>query len=275
MKDAERTDAQAVTKASQSNLAFAFAGLPAETRRDMTTFYAFCRIVDDIADEKDDPAEEKKLKLQRWFDVFDDKVEEPTEFEVEVRELSHRYQVATVHFQEILRGVEMDFTIDSYRSFDDLKKYCHRVAAEVGLVSARIFGCRHAGTDAYAVNLGLALQVTNILRDVGEDWREYGRIYLPQEDREKFDYSESDLAAGLRNEAFLALMRFEAERAHTFFQRARASLPDADRKAMRAAEAMRRIYQSLLRRMERDGFRVFEKRYSVPKWRKVLAVVGI
>lgn len=274
MSEADHTDASEVTKASQSNLAFAFAFLPEGIRRDMTTFYAFCRVVDDIADE---PAEdsERVTQLGRWFDVFDDKAEGLNAFEKEVRDLPRRHEIRLDHFREILRGVEMDFTINRYATFNDLRRYCHRVAAEVGLVSAQIFGCRHAGTDAYAVNLGLALQITNILRDVGQDWKDFERIYLPQEDMEEAGYSEEELRQGVHNEAFVRLMEREAERAHTFFQRAKACLPNEDRKAMRAAESMRRIYQSLLSRMERGGFRVFENRYSVPKWRKVFALLGV
>ncbi|MEM9480748.1 MAG: squalene/phytoene synthase family protein [Verrucomicrobiota bacterium] len=274
MNDIADTDAQEITKASQSNLAFAFAFLPEKTRRDMSTFYAFCRVVDDIADEPSDLASRQE-QLGRWFSVFEGDAPELTKFETKVLDLATEYKVRHEHFLEILRGVEMDFTIDRYGSFDDLKQYCHRVAGEVGLVSAKIFGASHAGTDAYAINLGLALQITNILRDVGQDWKEFERIYLPGEDLEQFGYGEELLKKGRHDAAFVALMRFEAERARTFFLRAKACLPDGDRKVMRAAEAMRRIYGSLLNRMERDGFRVFERRYTVPKWRKVMALLGI
>ncbi|MEM0898054.1 MAG: squalene/phytoene synthase family protein [Verrucomicrobiota bacterium] len=274
MSDVVEMDAVEITKASQSNLAFAFAFLPENTRRDISTFYAFCRVVDDLADEPEERADREE-KLRRWFAVLDGRADDRSRFEEEVLNLARSHNVRHEHFREILRGVEMDFTIDRYRTFEDLKQYCHRVAGEVGLVSAKIFGAAQAGTDAYAINLGLALQVTNILRDVGQDWREFGRIYLPGEDLEKFGYGEELLKEGVHNDAFLSLMRFEAGRARKYFQRAKACLPGRDRRVMRAAEAMRRIYSVLLDRMERDRFRVFERRYTVPKWRKVLALLGI
>ncbi len=165
--------------------------------------------------------------------------------------------------EEIIDGVEMDLTIRRYETFAALREYCYRVASAVGLVEHRNFWL-HATRPAaqYAIELGLALQVTNILRDVGKDLAN-GRIYLPQEDLARFDYSEADLTARVYDDRFVRLMQFEAERAHEHFQKAAAFLPREDRRAMVSAEIMASIYHALLRQMERDRFRVFERDYGL------------
>jgi phytoene synthase len=168
----------------------------------------------------------------------------------------------------------MDLDGANYATWEDLRLYCYRVASAVGLVSIEIFGCREPASREYAIELGLALQLTNILRDVGEDWRNGGRIYLPREDLARFGYTTDDLAAGRRNDAFLALMRFETQRARGFYARAIALLPAGDRRALVAAEIMRTIYTRLLDRMERDGFHVFTQRYRLSRLAKLAAICG-
>jgi len=158
----------------------------------------------------------------------------------------------------------MDLRILRYPTFKDLRVYCYRVASAVGLVSIEIFGYRNARCREYAINLGLALQMTNIIRDVWKDFQA-GRIYLPQEDLIRFHYSEAELAKQQSNEQFRQLMEFEASRAHEFFRRAAAELPPEDRRAMAPAEIMGSIYRGLLRRIELDKYRVFEKEYRLSK----------
>jgi phytoene synthase len=169
--------------------------------------------------------------------------------------------------EEIIAGVEMDLSISRYATFEELRVYCYRVASAVGLVSIEIFGYRNPTCKEYAIQLGLALQVTNIIRDVGKDLRD-GRIYLPREDLARFDYSETELQDRKYNERFVRLMEFEAGRARQFFARAAALLPREDRKSMVAAEIMGSVYRGLLRRMELDKFRVFEKEYRLNKLEK-------
>jgi phytoene synthase len=190
-----------------------------------------------------------------------------------VRDLIARYRLSLVDLFDIISGVEMDLAATTYATWDDLRLYCHRVASAVGLISIAIFGCREAASRDYALSLGLALQLTNILRDVGEDWRNGGRIYLPREDLARFCYTPDDLAASHHNDAFLALMRFEAARARAFYAEAIAARPAADRRALVAAEIMRRVYTAILDRMERDGFRVFDRRYRLNRLEK-LAIVA-
>jgi phytoene synthase len=170
-------------------------------------------------------------------------------------------------FEEIIAGVEMDLTIRRYATLEELRVYCYRVASAVGLVSIEIFGYRNAGCKPYAVELGLALQMTNIIRDVGKDLQD-GRIYLPLEDLARFNYSVTDLEDRRYNECFLRLMEFEAARARDFFSHAAAALPSEDRKTMAPAEIMASIYRGLLRQIELDKFRVFEKEYRLSKLEK-------
>ncbi|MEA3207998.1 MAG: 15-cis-phytoene synthase [Chthoniobacter sp.] len=265
-------DAQQITRASKSNLALAFISLPPERREDITVFYAWCRVVDDIADDPGVPREERRMALDRWRAALEGPVSDEPALAVPVRALIAKYRLPLQHWLEIVAGVEMDLDGASYATWEDLRLYCYRVASAVGLVSIEIFGCREPASREYAVALGLALQLTNILRDVGEDWRNGGRIYLPREDLARFSYTAEDLAAGRRNDAFFALMGFEAERARSFYAQAVALRPAGDRRALVAAEIMRAVYSRILARMERDGFRIFTQRYRLSRIEKLAAI---
>lgn len=247
-----------------SNLAFALCVLPAARREDALVFYRFCRILDDIADEPDLGEAERREALEGWQRALSI---EPELLPSDIAGVIERNGVDRHLLLEILEGVRTDLTVRRYATFEDVRRYCWRVASAVGLVSIRIFGCVDPASEAYAEALGLALQWTNILRDVGEDARN-GRIYLPQDELERFGVTEEDILAGVRSEAFDRLIRFQASRAKSFFAAAR--LPATDRRALVPAEIMRAIYSALLARMERDGFDVFGKRYRVSTSRKFL-----
>jgi phytoene synthase len=266
-------NATKITRASKSNLALAFVSLNAERRRDITTFYAFCRVIDDIADDSGLEVEEKRRRLNEWREWL--RAARPNESEIaaEVRGLMSKYSLRPEMLEEIIAGVEMDLTIQRYPTFEELRLYCYRVASAVGLVSIEIFGYRNAACKDYAVQLGLALQTTNIIRDVGKDLQA-GRIYLPQEDLARFAYSEEELLARRYNERFVQLMEFEAGRGRQFFARAAEVLPREDRRSMVAAEIMASIYRGLLRRMGLDKFRVFEKEYKLNKLEKAGRITG-
>lgn len=266
-------DAHAITRASKSNLALAFVSLPRERRDDITVFYAWCRVIDDIADDPGESTAQRQAALDLWKEALVTPVPGDPPLGAPVRALIAKYRLPVDHFLEIIAGVEMDLAGVSYETWEDLRLYCHRVASVVGLISIDIFGCRDEGSKIYAVELGLALQLTNILRDVGQDFANGGRIYLPRHDLARFGYSVEDLAAGRRNEAFLALMKFETARAREFYARAVAALPPPDRRALTAAEIMRGVYSRLLERMERDGFQVFTQRYSLSRLQK-LAIIA-
>jgi phytoene synthase len=271
----ETLSAEAITKASKSNLALALIALPRERRRDMTTFYAFCRIVDDIADEPSVPAENKRVQLDTWRRAVGEEFSGEPPLAHEVRALIAKYRIDTNLFREVIAGCEMDLGGARYETFEDLRLYCYRVASAVGLVSIEVFGYKNPACKKYALDLGMALQLTNILRDVGQDFENGGRVYLPLEDLRRFGFSPDDLAGKANDENFRALMEFETERALTFYGSAVASLPREDRKSMIAAEIMREVYGRMLARMRSEGFRVFEKRYSLSKLEKTAIVARV
>jgi len=266
-------NAAKITRDSKSNLALAFVALGRERRNDITIFYAFCRVVDDIADSTEATFDQKAADLRRWRKWIRESTADEPALARDVRGLYAKYAITPAMLDEIIDGVEMDVGNVRYQTFEDLRLYCYRVASAVGLVSIEIFGYRNAACRDYAVQLGLALQMTNIIRDVGKDLSS-GRIYLPQEDLARFDYPETDLRGRKHNDAFVQLMEFEAGRAEQFFSQAAALLPREDRRSMVAAEIMASVYHALLLRMKRDRFRVFDKEYRLSKIQKSGRVAG-
>lgn len=264
------SEAAAITQSSKSNLAFAFLCLPKDRRDDMVTFYAFCRVVDDLADEPDIPMKEKRAGLDSWIQCFQEGGKAENSLQSETLKLRDRYGIDNQLFLDLIEGCESD--LDPHRRFgnwDELKDYTYRVASIVGLISIRIFGCVSEQSEKYAVALGHALQLTNILRDVGEDLDDRVRIYLPENDMARFQYTERDLIGRVYDSRFINMMHYIAERAENYYQEAIANVPECDKKALRAAEGMRRIYHGILQKMREDDFKVFEKRYSLPKWKKL------
>jgi 15-cis-phytoene synthase len=267
-------EATQITKKSRSNLAFAFISLPKEKRKDITTFYAFCRQVDDAADDPGVPIEERRRWLTGWRRWLVEAGPGEPAFAADVRQIIEKYRIDRQLFEEILLGVETDLESVRFKDFQALASYCYRVASAVGLVSIEIFGYRNEKCKEYARCLGMALQLTNIIRDVNKDLGNGGRVYLPLSEMGMFGYSEADLYKQVYDRRFVQLMQFQAERAHAFFRQARYVLPNEDRKAMVAAEGMRAIYLKLLQRMEKDGFKVFEKVYRVDRIQKGLIVLA-
>lgn len=263
------TEAQAITQSSRSNLALAFIVLPKDRRSDICDFYAFCRVVDDIADGEL-PREEKKAGLDAWRRALGESFTGEPALAPVLRALIAKYSLPVDHFHEIISGVEMDLNGALYESWEDLRGYCHRVASVVGLVSIVIFGARDPASREYALNLGLALQLTNILRDVGQDFANEGRIYLPQSDMKEFGVTRQDIAAGRRSDGFLALMDFTAARAEAYYRAA--VVPPGDRRALAASQIMRHVYHKLLGKMQKDRWQVFDRRYRLSKFAKLLAV---
>jgi phytoene synthase len=256
-----------ITRASKSNLAFSFIAMSGARRRDITTFYAFCRVIDDIVDDNQRDSDAKRRELALWRKSLRSETAGEPALAKPVRDLMSRYPITPEMLEEIITGVEMDIDIRRYATWDELRVYCHRVASAVGLVSIEIFGYRNPRCRDYAIALGLALQVTNIIRDVASDLRA-DRIYLPGEDLAQFDYTEEDLRNGVTDTRFIQLMTFEAGRAKKFFAESTSLLPREDHRSMLPAEIMRSIYQALLRRMKLDNFRMFEKDYRLSKTEK-------
>ena len=256
-----------ITRASKSNLAFAFVAMSGARRRDITTFYAFCRVIDDIADDDRRDQETKRRELVMWRQSLRGQFADEPALARPVRQLIATYRITPEMLEEIITGVEMDIDLRRYATWEELRVYCHRVASAVGLVSIEIFGYKNPQCRNYAIALGLALQMTNIIRDVAIDLKA-DRIYLPQEDLARFNYREDDLRNGVSDLRFIQLMNFEAARSENLFAEATNLLPPEDRRSMLPAEIMRSIYQALLRRMKLDNFRIFEKDYRLSKIEK-------
>lgn len=263
------SEAQEITRKAKSNLAFALLSLPKENRDDVTIFYAFCRVIDDIADEPNNSLEEKISGLNHWQAVLNDEVTDPEPLEAAVLNLRNKHGIPKEHFLDLIEGCRMDLQPQRFETWEELQTYTHRVASTVGLVCLPLFGATHPDSPAYAEKLGHALQLTNILRDVGEDLENENRIYLPLQDLARFDYTEKDLEAKVYDERFQALMHYQASRAAQLFSEALQLLPPSDRQPLMAAEIMRSLYQRLLEKMEEDDFRVFDRRYRLSKARKL------
>ncbi|XZG69916.1 presqualene diphosphate synthase HpnD [Chitinibacteraceae bacterium HSL-7] len=240
-------------KASGSSFYAAFRFLSADRRRAMNALYAFCREVDDVVDEVHDEGV-ARAKLGWWREevarLYAGEPQHPVTRALV--EPVRAFALPRQHFDEIIAGMEMDLEQARYSTFADLKKYCYHVASAVGLLAARIFGYTDAKTEAYAHDLGIALQLTNIIRDVGEDVRR-GRIYLPVEDLERFNVPAADVMAYRETDAFKALMQFQIERAESYYDQALAQLPKADRKAQRVGLVMAAIYRATLHEIRDDG----------------------
>src|SRR5882762_465498 len=253
---------EAVTRRASSNFYWGFRLLPHDRRRALCAVYAFCRAADDIADEPgaatDHVADSGRL-LDRWREelarVYAGRPRHP--IGVALADAVERFGLAREHFEAVIAGVEMDFSHDRYESWEeDLEEYCYRVAGAVGLVCIQVFGYRNPSARQYAVELGLAFQLTNILRDVAED-AQRGRIYLPRADLRRFGCREEDVLVGHCTEAFRQVMAFECARAGEHYGRARFLLAEEDRQSLAPAEAMRLIYEQLLRRIMFRQYDVF------------------
>ncbi len=234
----------------------------------MVIFYAFCRTIDDLADDPAILAAERAKSLDAWENGICRGFGVASEFQEEVISLRDRYQIPNELLIAIIDGCRMDLQPKRFETWEDLSSYIWKVACAVGLVSVRIFGCKAPESERYAVALGYALQLTNILRDIREDWANGGRIYLPMEDLVRFNYTVQDLARGIMNESFLAVMDFEAARAASYFKDAECLVTALDREALLPARIMAEIYHLLLNRMHVDRFRIFGKRYHISKARK-------
>ncbi|MDR2637669.1 MAG: presqualene diphosphate synthase HpnD [Zoogloeaceae bacterium] len=258
---------KAATSGSSFYLSFFF--LPRARRRAITALYAFCREVDDIVDETSD-ANLAAIKLAWWREeigrVYDGTPQHPVgQALLRAREIC---SLEKDRFLEIIDGMEMDLREARYPDFARLSLYCYRVASAVGLAAAEIFGYRDRQTLSYARDLGIALQLTNIIRDIGEDARR-GRIYLPMDELQRFDVPAADILQSRYSGNFLELMRFQRQRAETYYASALAQLPACDRKAQRPGLIMAATYHTLLREIAATDFQVLHQRISLPPARKL------
>jgi 15-cis-phytoene synthase len=255
--------------ASGSSFYYAFLFLPAPRRAAITAFYAFCREVDDVVDEMVD-AGVAATKLAWWKGEVAQAFAGQPSHPVLKALLPHTqaYGIEARHLQAVIDGCQMDLEQTRYLDYPNLQRYCHLVAGVVGEVAARIFGQSDPATTAYAHTLGQALQLTNIIRDVGEDALR-GRIYLPVSELQQFDVKAHEILKRVYSERFTALMQFQAQRAHALYDQALALLPAADRRAQKPGLMMASIYRTLLREIEADGFQVLHQRTRLTPVRKL------
>ena len=259
------------TKAAQSGSSFyySFLFLPEERRRAITALYAFCREVDDVVDDCSDVAT-ARATLAWWRQELAAAYHGAPQHPVAraLAEVAPRFNLAEARLAEIIDGMQMDLELNRYPGFEALRLYCHRVAGVVGLLSAEIFGYQDRRTLEYAADLGMAFQLTNIIRDVGEDARR-NRIYLPLDEIERYGVSLADISGSRETDNFRRLMAFQIERALGYYREAFVKLPAVDRRAQRAGIIMAAIYRTLLDEIRRDGCHVLTRRVSLTPIRKL------
>ncbi|MGC6426003.1 MAG: phytoene/squalene synthase family protein [Akkermansiaceae bacterium] len=266
-----------ITRKAKSNLAFALKCVPPDRREHLVQFYAFCRIIDDLADDLELPLPEKQKGLAGWKTLFETRTANADlgylDLQQQILDVRDRYDIPSEYFTNVIEGCQMDLHPQRFGTWDDLRQYTYRVASSVGLVCLPLFGADIERAKAYAIALGDALQLTNILRDIGEDLENGVRIYVPLSDLGRFTYTERDLLGRVHDGRFIAYMEYQAQRAEELYAKAEELLPKEDFKALLAPRIMHRIYHTLLQKMRADGFRVFEKRYRLNKAQKVMALL--
>ena len=253
-----------VIQASQSNFFYSFLFLPRKKYEAILAVYSLCRSIDDVVDSN-----HSVTRAQTDLEAWREKVNRcfrgiPDGPMIPLAQAIEDYHLPREYFQELIRGVAMDLDHTRYKTFEDLHTYCYRVASVVGLICIEIFGYTQPGTRQHAIDQGIAFQLTNILRDLHPDAAR-GRIYLPQQDLYRFGYSEEELLSGRMGPAFVELMRFECARAREFYDKARAGLPREDRPGLVASEIMAAIYQRILEEIERNHYRVFDRKTTLTR----------
>ena len=268
--------AKQISKGSNSSFYYAFNLLSSEKRNAMNTVYAFCRQTDDIIDEGLESHEIRYENLHKWRLELEKALHGISNYSLlnKLAATIRKFNIPIDPFYELLKGMEMDLQKNRYLTFDDLQLYCYRVASTVGLMCIEIFGYKHQSTKDFAVNLGIALQLTNILRDIKKD-AEAGRIYLPEEDMKRFSYSEKDLLNLTYNENFRMMMHYEVNRARYYFEEATKSLNLDDKGKMFAARAMQHIYTRILDKIVDADYDVYNNDVKASKLEKIWISLGV
>ena len=265
---------QRVAKTHAKNFYYAFRTLPSAKRRAIYAVYAFCRYCDDVADE-DLPLDEKRRLLDQTRNRLRDRAlssQDPVF--VALENAIEEFAIPRRYFDDVIRGVETDLEVSRFQTFDDLRDYCYLVASTVGLICIEIFGYDDPVASEYAIDFGIAMQLTNVMRDVKED-ADRGRIYLPLDDIDQFGYSEQDLMDERNNDRFRSLMDFEAARARCYFDSGARLFPLLSRESRACAAVLHQLYSRILDRMESSGYDVFERRIGLSVGEKLLLVARL
>jgi len=274
MSDNEQKE---ITKKSKSNFLYSFSLLPKEKNEAINTVYAFCRKTDDIVDDENENPERKYSRIIEWRKELEKALTNGnSKFSLlnKVNIVIRKFNIPVEPFFDLIKGMEADLKKNRYNTFGELMDYCFNVASTVGLMCIEIFGYNNPKTKDFAINLGIALQLTNILRDIKTD-AEHGRIYIPLEDLRRFNYHEEDLFNNRYNDDFIKLMKYECERARFFYDEANRSLTKEDKGLMFAARIMEHIYFRMLKKIERRNYNVFERKVRVSNFNKIFITAGV
>lgn len=262
------------TQNRQSNFYYSFLMLPKPKREAIETIYAFCRYTDDIVDEQSNERDQN-ARLKQWTKELQLSLRGASRYQIlnKLSTVIQRFDIPLSLFYDLIKGMETDLTKKRYKSFEELREYCYKAASTVGLICAEVFGYSNEKTKQYAINLGIALQLTNILRDLKADAKR-GRIYLPLEDLRRFQYTQQELLNSEYNDRFVQLMKFECDRAREYFRKAKSYLAEEDKPLFTAARTMGNIYYLLLRRIEKANYDVFSSRIRLsPPLKMLVAMV--
>ncbi|MFC2084387.1 presqualene diphosphate synthase HpnD [Bacteroidota bacterium] len=269
-------ESRKIAKKSKSSFFYAFNLLPPVQREAMNTVYAFCRKTDDIVDEGDTEPEVRFEHLRKWRVELEKGLNLYSDYSLlnKLGKIVQQFNIPIEPFFDLIKGMEMDLQRNRYISIEDLLQYCYRVASTVGLMCIEIFGYKNNSTRNYAIKLGVALQLTNIIRDVKKDAIR-GRIYLPQDDLANFNYSDNELMNNVYNDNFISLMKYEVNRAKEYFRNADDCLNLEDKPSMFPARAMQHIYRKLLSRIESKEYDVFSQNINLSSFEKIAITLGV
>jgi phytoene synthase len=261
---------------TKTNFLYSLSLLPKEKNEAMNTVYAFCRQTDDIVDNESDSRELKFKKLRLWKEEFEKALENNSSYSLlnHLNRIIRKFNIPLEPFFELFRGMESDLQNSRYRDFGSLYQYCYRAAVTVGLMTIEILGYRSKNAKEYAVNLGIAMQLTNILRDIKYDALN-GRIYIPEDDLRSFGYSVEDLMNFRYNNSFVELMKFECRRAREYFEKANGCFTKENRKFLFPARAIHKIYFGILKEIEKMNYNVFERKAKISRMRKLYYTLGV
>lgn len=274
--DVINDSARNVVKKSKTNFLYSTIFLNSEKQEALNTIYSFCRHSDDIVDDEHYNLESKKEHLEAWRKDLKQAITDDSKIQLlnDLKRVIVHFSISPEVFFDLLKGMEMDLIKSRYKTFEDLKQYCYYAASVVGLMTIEVFGYKDNAIKEYAINLGIALQLTNILRDVKKDALK-GRIYLPLDDLEKYGYSEEDLLNSKYNSNFIELMKYETEVARSFYKKADSYLCKSEKGRMLSARIMEHIYYRLLNKIEKNKYDVYNNYIRISKFKKILLAYGI